>query len=344
MFFRKNNSDKSKEKINLKSWKNSLAIFSYLKPYGLTYILGLLCLLISSVTAILFPYLLGNLLGVDITQKQSQFSLFDTNNINSLFILLLTIFSIQAIASFFRIYLFGIVTENTLRDIRKVAFKKLIGQDIDFFNSNKVGELQSRVSADISLLAETFNTTLAEFLRQLFTIVFGIIFIMFLSWKLSLIMLGIIPVIAIFTVIFGKYIKKLSRKTQDTTAVSNNILLEGLSGIKNVKSMVNELFEFKKYNISIDQINQLGKYNAIWRGLFAGFIILIMFGSIIFVIWNGIQMVSDKSLSNAQFFQFLLYTIMIAASFGGISSLIGSIQKAVGATERLLDILNKKQK
>jgi len=341
VFFKKNNSDKNKEKINFKTWANSVEIFSYLKPYRFTYLLGLSCLLISSISAILFPYLLGNLLGVDVTQKQNQFSLLDTNNINALFILLLSLFSIQSVASFFRIYLFGIVTENTLRDIRKVAFKKLIGQNIDFFNTNKVGELQSRVSADISLLAETFNTTLAEFLRQLLTIFFGIIFITLLSWKLSLIMLGIIPVIAIFTVFFGKYIKKLSRKTQDATAISNNILLEGLSGIKNVKSMVNEVFEFKKYNTSIDQINQLGKYNAIWRGLFAGFIILIMFGSIIFVIWQGIHMVSDNSISNAQFFQFLLYTIMIAASFGGISSLIGNIQKAVGATERLLEILNK---
>ena len=334
--------DHKKERINLNSWKNSSAIFKYLKPYRWIYFIGLTTLLISSLASIIFPYLLGGLLGVNSSAREEQFSITDLNNINSLFILLLILFVIQSIASFFRIYLFGIVTENALRDIRESVFKKLIGQKIKFFDENKVGELQSRVSSDISLLTETFNTTLAEFLRQILTILFGIFFITLISWKLSLIMLAIVPIVAISAVFFGQFIKKISKQAQDQSANSNIILLESLSGIRNVKSMVNEIFEFKRFKESTDKINQLGKSNAIWRGLFAGFIILVMFGSIIFVIWNGIKLVNENSLSNAEFFQFLLYTVMIAASFGGISSLMGSIQKAVGATERLLEIINFK--
>ena len=173
--------DYKKERINLNSWKNSTAIFKYLKPYRWIYFIGLTTLLISSLTSIIFPYLLGGLLGVNSSEREAQFSITDLNNINSLFILLLILFVIQSIASFFRIYLFGIVTENTLRDIRESVFKKLIGQKIKFYDENKVGELQSRVSSDISLLTETFNTTLAEFLRQILTIFFGIIFITLIS-------------------------------------------------------------------------------------------------------------------------------------------------------------------
>ena len=329
-----------KEKISFNTWKKSFKIFNYIKPYKWIYILGLITLLISSVSSIIFPYLLGGLLGVEDQEKGSQFSLMDFNNINSLFALLLLLFIIQSIASFFRIYLFGIVTENSLRDIREIVFRKLIGKNITFYDNNKVGELQSRVSSDVSLLTETFNTTLAEFLRQILTIIFGVLFIMFISWKLSLIMLAIVPVVAISAVFFGKFIKKISKQAQDQSANSNIVLLESLNGIRNVKSMVNEVFEFNRFKKSTDKLNTLGKTNAIWRGLFAGFIILVMFGSIIFVIWNGMKMVNSNTLTNAEFFQFLLYTVMIAASFGGISSLIGNIQKAVGATERLLEIIN----
>jgi len=329
-----------KEKISFNSWKKSFKIFNYIKPYKWIYILGLITLLISSVSSIIFPYLLGGLLGVEDQEKGSQFSLMDFNNINSLFALLLILFIIQSIASFFRIYLFGIVTENSLRDIREIVFRKLIGKNITFYDNNKVGELQSRVSSDVSLLTETFNTTLAEFLRQILTIIFGILFIMFISWRLSLIMLAIVPVVAISAVFFGKFIKKISKQAQDQSAISNIVLLESLNGIRNVKSTVNEVFEFNRFKKSTDKLNTLGKTNAVWRGLFAGFIILVMFGSIIFVIWNGMKMVNSNNLTNAEFFQFLLYTVMIAASFGGISSLIGNIQKAVGATERLLEIIN----
>lgn len=322
-----------------KQLKNSIKIFKFLSPYKWIYFIGLICLLISSLSAILFPYLLGGLLGVDGSLKKDQFELTDNNNIDALFLLLLILFCIQSIASFFRIQLFGIVTENSLRDIREITFKKLIAMPIAFYDKQKIGELQSRVSADITLLSETFNTTLAEFLRQILTILFGIVFITFISWELSLIMLGVVPIISIIAVFFGKYIKKISKKTQDATANSNNILLESLSGIKNVKAFVNENFEFKRFKKATNNINKLGKKNAVWRGLFASFIILIMFGSIVFVIWNGMKMVNENQLSPAEFFQFLLYTIMIGASFGGVSSLLGSIQKAIGATERLIELI-----
>lgn len=323
----------------MKNWKKSLPIFSFLKPYKFTYGIGLICLLISSLTAMIFPYLLGNLLGADVNQQQNEFQISDPNNINALLLLLMVLFATQAFFSFFRIYLFGVVTEKTLHDIRKTTFEKLLSFPISYYDKNKVGVLQSRISSDILLLNETFNTTLAEFLRQIFTIVFGITFIGLISWKLSLIMLAIVPLIAVSAVIFGKFIKKVSKKAQDAAAQSNNTLLEALSGIKNVKTFVNEIYELNRYGKSIHNIQKLGIKGAIWRGLFASFIILVMFGSIVFVIWNGMNMVNAGEMQEQEFFQFILYTIMIGASFGGISSLLGSIQKAIGATERIIEII-----
>ena len=342
----RNKEEGEKIKVSKESWKNSTKIFSYLRPYRGTYLLGMVCLFISTGSSMLFPYLLGGLLGADQTKVQGEFSLFDPHNVTSLMILLMILFSFQAVFSFFRIFLFGSVTENALRDVRKSAFRKLITLPTSYFDRNKVGELQSRVSSDIAILTETFNTTIAEFIRQILTIVSGITFIAFISPKLALIMLAIIPCIAISAVVFGRFIRKFSKKAQDATADSSGIILDALTGIKNVKTFVNEQFEARRYGLAIDRIRKLGIKASMFRGLFASFVILMMFGSIIVVIWQGMIMVQlgpeNGGIENRQFHQFLLYTIMIGASFGGVSNLFASLQKAVGATERLIEILNEK--
>lgn len=344
---KRNQNSKNEERIKVskESWKKSVKIFKYLKPYRGTYIIGLICLFISTGTSLLFPNFLGDLLGADTANQQDSFHLLDANNINALFIMLMLIFVVQALFGFFRIYLFGVVSENTLRDIRQDAFEKLITLSVGYYDKNKVGKLQSHVSADISQLSETFTITIAEFLRQVLTIVAGIVLIALISPKLSLIMLSIVPVIAVSAVLFGRFIRSYSKKAQNAIAVSNGLILDALTGIKNVKIFVNEGFETLRYTKAINEVKALSIKSAIWRGLFASFIILVMFGSVIWVIWQGMMMVQlgpdNGGITSAEFFKFLLLTVMIGASFGGVSSLFGNIQKAVGATERLMEILEE---
>jgi ABC-type multidrug transport system fused ATPase/permease subunit len=332
-------------KVSKESWKKSTRIFKFMRPYRGVYAIGMICLLVSTTSSLIFPSLLGSLLGADNELKQNEFNLFDPHNITSLMLLLIILFAFQALFSFFRIYLFGSVTEKTLRDLRKVSFSKLICLPSSYFDKNKIGELQSRVSSDIGTLTETFNTTIAEFIRQILTIIVGVTFIAFVSPKLALIMLAVVPVIAISAVVFGKFIRKFSKKAQDATADSNSVILDALMGIKNVKTYVNEQFELKKYGMAINEIKTLGIKASLYRGVFASFVILVMFGSVVLVIWQGVSMVQlgpeNGGISNQQFNQFLLYTIMIGASFGGVSNLFASLQKAVGATERLLEILEE---
>lgn len=338
---RHNHDDGERVKVSKESWKKAAKIFRYIRPYKGTFIIGVVCLMVSSATSLAFPNFLGELLDTSKGPASPDFNLWDTNNTNALFVLLIIIFAAQAVFSFFRIYLFGIVTEKALRDLRKTAFSKLITLPTSYYDKNKVGELQSRVSSDISQLNETFNTTIAEFLRQVITILAGIVLIAYISPKLSLIMLSIIPVIAISAVLFGRYIRKLSKQAQDATADSNNVILDALMGIKNVKTFVNERYESMRYGRSIDKVKDLSIKSAAWRGLFASFIVLVMFGSVIVVIWQGTLMVQNGSIDGADFNKFILYTVMIGASFGGVSSLFGNIQRAVGATERLMGILEE---
>jgi ABC-type multidrug transport system fused ATPase/permease subunit len=290
---------------------------------------------------------MGKLLGGTtggFSSSADSIKLISLDNINSVAIALFILFGFQSLFSFFRVIIFTNVTENALRDLRNDAFSRLIYMPMDFFNRNKVGELTSRLSADITQVQETMKTTIAEFFRQVVIIAGSILFLLFISWKLALIMLATVPVMAIIAVFFGRFIRRLSKEAQDFSAESNSIVEEALTGISNVKSFTNEIFILKNYKKSSQQIRDLNVKSGIWRGIFVSFIIFCLFGAIVFIIWRGLLMTqgSNPELSSEGFFQFIMFTMMMGASVGSIPELYASIQKAIGATENLMNIISEK--
>lgn len=344
---RPNKDKKQKVKLTKESIKKAQGIFTYLKPYRGAFFIGWIFLILSTSVGLIFPFMMGQLLGSGSgntpTNMADSVKLINLDNINDVAILLFILFGLQSLFSYFRVVIFTNVTENALRDIRKAAFSKLIYMPMDFFNQNKVGELTSRMSSDITQVQETLKTTIAEFFRQIVIVVGGIVFILLFSWKLALIMLSTVPVMAIIAVVFGRFIRRLSKKAQDQAAESNSIIEESLTGISNVKSFTNELFILGKYDKAIDEIRNLNVKSGIWRGLFVSFIIFCLFGAIVFIIWQGLLMTQgpNPELSPKDFFSFIMYTIMMGASIGSLPDLYASIQKSIGATENLMDLINK---
>ena len=343
---------KKKEKVNLTkdSYKKAKKIFRYLKPYKWTFFIGWVFLVLSSSAGLLFPYLLGQLLGgtdtSTIASTGNNGELLENlnfSNINAVALLLLILFILQSLFSYFRIVLFTNVTENALRDIRKDAFSRLIYMPMDFYNRNKVGSLTSRLSADIALIQETLRTTIAEFFRQFIIVIGSIIFITIVSWRLALIMLATVPVMALIAVIFGRFIRKLSKQAQDAAADSNSVIEESLMGIGNIKTFTNENYILKKYRKVIEDIRSINIKSGTWRGLFVSFIILCLFGAIIFIIWQGLHMTlgPNPTLDRGDFFAFVMFTVFMGASIGSIPDLYASIQKAVGATEHLMTLIEE---
>lgn len=336
-------------KLNKKSIKKARKIFTYLKPYRAFFFLGWIFLILSSTAGLFFPYLLGQLLGGDLpestptTNNQELLEQIDLNNINSVALLLLLLFIAQSLFSFFRIVIFTKVTENTMRDIRKDAFNKLIFMPMEFFNKNKVGDLTSRIASDITLIQDTLRTTIAEFIRQIIIVIGSVVFITIVSWRLALIMLAIIPVMAIIAVVFGRFIRSLSKKAQDSAAESNIIIEESLVGIVNVKTFTNEAYMMSKYRKAIETIRKINITSGNWRGLFVSFIIMCLFGAIVFIIWQGLHMTigPEATLEKGDFFSFIMFTIFMGASIGSLPDLYATIQKAVGATEHLMDIISE---
>lgn len=334
-----------KVKLTKDSWRKAARFLRYLKPYAGTYFIGWIFLVLSTSAGLVFPYLMGKLLGSTNTSSNPEqaIRLIDLSNVNQIAFALFILFFFQSVFSFVRVVLFNNVTENALRDMRNDAFENLVNMPMDFFNRQKVGELTSRVASDITQIQEVLRTTIAEFFRQIIIVFGGIAFLFFISWKLSLIMLATVPVMAIVAVFFGRYIRKLSKEAQDYIATSNSILEEALTGIANVKAFTNEWFLLGKYKKSTQQTRDLNVRSGIWRGLFVSFIIFCLFGAIVFIVWKGLLMTQgpNPELASEGFYQFVLFTIMMGASIGSLPDLYASVQKAVGATENLLDLLQE---
>jgi ABC-type multidrug transport system fused ATPase/permease subunit len=331
-------------KLNKDSIRKAKGIFQYLRPYALLYFVGWLFLVLSTTAGLVFPYLMGKLLGSTVSPSDvaTPTGFLTLTSVTSVATALFILFGVQALFSFFRVVIFNNVTENSLRDLRNDAFSKLVFMPMDFFNTNKVGELTSRVSSDITQIQETLRTTIAEFFRQIVIIVGGISFLFFISWKLALIMLATVPVMALIAVFFGRYIRRLSKEAQNFSANSNAIVEEALTGIANVKAFTNEYFNINRFRKNTQEMRDLNVRSGVWRGLFVSFIIFCLFGAIVFIVWQGLLMTqgAHPELSKEGFYQFVLFTIMMGASVGSLPDLYANIQKAIGATENLMDIVN----
>lgn len=335
---------KKKEKVQLSkdSYRKAKRIFVYMRPYRFIFAIGWIFLILSSLVSMLFPMLMGQLLGANSDEKAIvEVDAVDMTNINTIIIVMLLVFGVQALFSFIRIIIFTNVTERTLKDVKTNAFGKLIGFPLDFYNRNKVGELTSRIATDINLIQETLNTTIAEFFRQFVTIAVALGFIIYFSWELALWMLAVVPVLAVIAIVFGRYIRKLSRSAQDASAESNSILEEVLTGIVNVKAFTNERYETSRYNEKVSSIMGFNIRRGVMRGLFVSFIIFGLFGGISFVIWKAKGMQEMGDISYAEFTAFILYTIFLGASFSAVPDLYAKIQQAIGSTEHLMDLLEE---
>lgn len=338
-----------KAKINKQSIKKVFQLLGYLKPYQGKFYLGLAFLVLSSLGSFLFPLLMGRLIdsGAEQLQSGSQMISKDTmafipKNIDTVALILLAVLFIQAIFSFFRITLFVEVAEKSLADIRRDTYFNMITLPMNFFAQRRVGELNSRLSADLSQIQDAITTNLAEMIRQAITLTGGIIFLVLVSGKLTLMLLAVLPVLVVVGVIFGRFIRKLSRSAQDKLAESNTVVEETLQGISNVKAFVNEAFEVRRYNKSIQEVVKIAMKGAKYRGVFASFIIFCLFGAIVSVVWYGAHLVQAGEISVGNMFTFILFSTFVGAAMGSFPELYATMQKAVGASERVLEILKEK--
>lgn len=324
-----------KRKLNKQNLSKLGGIFRFVLPYKLNFFLGLLFLAFSSLTLLTFPFVAGKL--IDAASGEEWL----VSGINNIAFILLGILLVQSIFSFFRVWLFAKVSERSMRDIRVALYRQLVQLPMTFFDKRRTGELISRITADVSMLQETFSTTLAELFRQIITLIAGVIFLMVTTPQLTLFMLATFPVLVIIAMVFGKFIRKLSKQTQDELAAANVIVEETLQSIMTVKSFAGEEYESNRYNKGLNRVVKVALKAAGFRGAFISFIIFALFGGIVAVMWYGASLVASGDMSVGDLVSFVLYTTFIGGSIAGLGDIYGQIQKAIGSSERVLEILEE---
>jgi ABC-type multidrug transport system fused ATPase/permease subunit len=323
----------SSKKMSASGLRELLRLYVFLKPYRWKFALGLFFILISSGASLMFPKFLGNM--VDMANKGKMMS-----EISRVGLILLAILLVQALFSYMRTRIFVYVTEKTMASIRQHVYNHLIKLPMAFYSEQRVGELNSRISSDISILQNSLTDSLADLLSQLLVITGGITLMMISSFKLTLFMLAIVPAMALLAFFTGRRVRKYSKKVQSYIAESNTIVEETLQGIQNVKAFTNELFETDRYREKTDEVARTGikggKYQAIMSFIVFGF-----FVAMGLVIWRGAILISKGQMEAGQLFSFVIYSGFIAGNIAGMAGVYTRLQRTIGAAEKLLQLIEE---
>jgi len=325
--------DDEKKKVSKESFKQALKIFSYVKPYKWYLIVSLILVFLSTVIFFGLFKLLG--LVIDVGQGQSDYDI----TLTQVGYIMIGILVIMGLVSYFRVILTAMASERAISDLRTDIYQKLISLPITFFEENRTGDLISRISADASKLFSIFSITLIEFFRQIITLLVGIIFLFISAPKLSVIMLLTFPLVIVFAMVFGRRIRRLSKERQKELAESNSQLGETIQNISVVKSFASETYENMKYRTTMAEVVRIAIRYARARAWFSFFIMTIFFGAICFIIYMGARMLKTGDMTAGELLSFVSYTGLIGGSIAGLGNFTTEIFGAVGATERIRNIL-----
>lgn len=326
----------TKPKLSKESLKKSIRIFKYIKPYLGYFIAAMVFLVAGSLIFMALMGLPGEMANTAIGKPKFNLNL-DVKDYGWIFLIVLIF---QGILSYFRTFFFAIVSEKGMADLRKDLYEKIITQPVTFFEEKRVGELSSRITADVEQLQSVFSITLAEFIRQLVILISGIVIIFLWMPKLSMIMLLTFPAIVISAMVFGRYIRKLSKQRQDELAKTNTIVEETFQSFTIVKSFANEWYESMRYGKAVDDIVKISMRFAKIRGVFFTFIITVLFGGIFFILWQGALMLERGEMEAGDLFSFIMYTGILGGAIASFGTLYTQIASAIGATERIQEILD----
>jgi ATP-binding cassette, subfamily B, bacterial len=339
------NDDAPKVKLTRESMREALQMYSFIRPYKWSFWGGMVLLFLSTTTFMIFPFLSGRI--VDIAQGKHDFTAdifgktyayyLDLPRIGYIMAILLII---QGFVSFFRITLFAKVSEYGIADVKQALYQKLTSLPIPFFEKTRVGELVSRINSDVEKLYSTFSITLAEFVRQVLVLVSGILILTLTTWRLSLVMLATFPLIVIGAMVFGRFIRKMAKERQSQIADTNIILNETMMAINAVKAFTNEWFEVSRFGKANRKSVETSMKFAAWRAIFATFIVVVLFGALFFVLWQGATMLQAGEITAGELIMFFTYTAIIGGSIAGLGNFYTELVGAIGATERVREILN----
>nr|HET6903706.1 ABC transporter ATP-binding protein [Ktedonobacteraceae bacterium] len=308
-------------------------LLRYLLPFWKVMMLAAFCLLVSSGAGLIFPWLIQHLLdGVFVHHDQGL--------LNQIALLLIVIFVVRSLFDFGQNYLVSFISERLVANLRKQVFGHLQSLALTFFNTRRTGEIMSRVTTDVVVVQTGLTTNVLTLLQELVMLVGSFAIIVVIDWRLTLLIMLLVPLVVLLATGFGRRFRWLSRNVQEELGIVNTILEETLSAMRVVKSFAREPFETQRFNAGVDEAFRIAMKRTKIRAIFGPFMGLISFVAISIVIWYGGTEVLAGHLSPGQLISFVIYMVLIAGPVVSLSNLYTQTQEALGAAERIFELLD----
>lgn len=268
------------------------------------------------------------------------FSTGSMEQLNTAVVIILSLTLLMAIGTFIRFYLVSWLGERVSADIRKAVFNHLIELHPSYFEANRSGEIMSRLTTDTTLLQTIIGSSMSMALRSGLTLVGGIIMLMVTNTKLTLIVLVCVPLVLAPILLFGRRVRALSRLSQDSIAHVGSYAGEMIQHIKTVQSYTREAEEAKAFGAEVETAFTIARDRVRQRALLIAVVIMLVFGALSAMLWMGGSDVLAGEMSGGELGAFIFYSLIVATSVATISEVFGELQRAAGATERLMELLN----
>ncbi len=317
-------------------------ILGYLMREKAVFIPSMIALFLTAIMSLAFPWFLKELIGNPAdAMRQGVDPALVVERANRIVLMLVGVLAVQSFIAFFRVQGFIRSGEAALNELRRDIFAHIVKLPVRFYQEQRSGALSNRISADLGIVRETLLNAVPQAVRHTVILVGGLIFIFVASWKLSLIMLGSVPIVVLAIAFFGRKVRGYSKDAQDSLNEAGTVIEETTQSIADVKAFGNEEFEAKRYDRALARFFDVTVRGARHRAAFLAFIIFALFGTIAFVTWYGARMYAHGEIDWRNFAAFILFSIFVGASLGSFPEIVSQFQQTAGATDRLREILDE---
>jgi len=324
--------DIPKERSSLSTLKGLLP---FLLPYRRQFILAGIALLVAACATLAIPAAFRQMIDLGFGHNGQR----NIQHVDLTFLALFAVACVLGIATAARFYMVSWLGERVTADIRNAVYSHVVTQSPQFFETTQTGEVLSRLTTDTTLIQTVVGTSISMALRNVLLFIGGLVMLFITSIKLSSIIIVMLALVVLPIILFGRRVRKLSRDSQDKIADASAIAGEILNAMPTVQAFTHETIEARRFADSVENAFGTAMRRIRARSLLTMMAILLVFGAIVFVLWLGARAVMDGTMSGGELGQFILYASIVAGALGALSEVMGDAQRAAGATERLLELM-----
>jgi ATP-binding cassette subfamily B protein len=327
----------SADHISRKGTLAALAgLLPFLRPYRRQFVLAGIALLVAAGATLAIPYAFKQMIDHGFGAAAGGKSI---ENVNATFLALFGVAAVLGVATAARFYMVSWLGERVTADVRSAVYRHVVQQSPEFFETTRTGEVLSRLTTDTTLIQTVVGTSISLALRNTLLFVGGLAMLFVTSVKLTSIILGLLVLVVVPIVLFGRRVRKLSRDSQDRIADASALAGEILNAMPTVQSFTGETREARRFGSSVEHAFQTAMRRIRARSILTMLAIVLVFGAIVFVLWLGAHAVLEGSMTGGDLGQFILYASIVSGAVGALSEVMGEAQRAAGAAERLLELL-----